>query len=72
LTPIAFPIEEREKGAEGYLGQIAEELEKKVYRPIPLWNSWTLQDTNYCSMDSNCESRWKKMIGKPYSGAKLE
>jgi len=21
-----------------------------------------------CSMDSNCESHWKKMIGKPYSG----
>ena len=24
------------------------------------------------SMDSDCESRWKKMIGKPYSGAKLD
>ena len=29
-------IEEREKGAEGYLGQIAEELERKVYRPMPV------------------------------------
>ena len=25
-------------------------------------------DTYNCSMDLDCESRWKKMIGKPYSG----
>jgi hypothetical protein len=25
-------------------------------------------DPYNCSLDSNCESRWKKMIGKPYAG----
>jgi len=29
-------IEEREKGAEGYLDQIAEELKRKTYRPMPV------------------------------------
>ena len=31
-------------------------------------NLWALQNTDYRSMGSGCESRWKKMIGKPYSG----
>jgi hypothetical protein len=28
----------------------------------------SLQNTGNRSMGSGCESRWKKMIGKPYSG----
>lgn len=25
-------------------------------------------ERNDCPLDANCESQWKKMIGKPYSG----
>jgi len=39
-----------------------------VSKSIPLWESVSLQDSNHPSMDSDCESLWKKMIGKPYSG----
>ncbi len=38
-----------------------QELQRKLYRKAK-------QDTDNCSMDSSCESLWKKMIGKPYSG----
>lgn len=39
---------------------------------ISLWQSGIVQDTIDCTVDSGCESRCKKMIGKPYSGAKLD
>src|SRR5208337_2088193 len=35
---------------------------------ISLSKPRSLQNTDDRSMDSGCESRWKKMIGKPYSG----
>jgi len=31
-----------------------------------------VQDTNDSTVDSRCEILWKKMIGKPYSGGKLD
>jgi hypothetical protein len=40
------------------------ELQRKLYQKAK-------QEKEY-RMDSDCESRWKKMIGKSYSGAKLD
>ena len=39
-----------------------------VSKSIPLRKSESLQDSDHRSMDPDCESLWKKMIGKPYSG----
>jgi len=37
------------------------ELQRKLYRKAK-------QEPNDCPLDSDCESFWKKMIGKPYAG----
>ena len=39
-----------------------------VSKSTPLRKSASLQDSDHRSMDPDCESLWKKMIGKPYSG----
>ena len=39
-----------------------------VSKSIPLLKSVSLQDSNHRSMDPDCESLRKKMIGKRYSG----
>ena len=41
---------------------------QKISQYVPLPKTRPLQNTDHRSMDSGCESRWKKMIGKPYSG----
>jgi hypothetical protein len=35
---------------------------------VSLWGLGVIQDSERCSLDSDCESLWMKMIGKPDSG----